>query len=89
MCEFALPLNAWVPQDKHWEVGAAIMTTFRDFGYRYNPRTKCRLMYLIDDMGIQGFRDEVEKRYKESTGLSIAEEGALPMSLVALALGVY
>ncbi len=37
LCEFAVPLNAWVPQDKHWEVGYAIMTTFRDFGYRYIP----------------------------------------------------
>ena len=68
MCEFALPLNAWVPQDKHWEVGAAIMTTFRDFGYRYNPRTKCRLMFLINDMGIEAFRAEVAKRYKAQTG---------------------
>lgn len=68
LCEFAVPLNAWVPQDKHWEVGAAILTTFRDFGYRYNPRTKCRLMFMIDDMGIDAFRAEVAKRYKEQTG---------------------
>jgi len=68
LCEFAVPLNAWVPQDKHWELGAAILTTFRDFGYRYNPRTKCRLMYLINDMGIDGFRAEVAKRYKDQTG---------------------
>jgi hypothetical protein len=42
-------------QDKYWEVGKAIMTTFRDYGYRYNPRTKCRLMYLINDMGMEVF----------------------------------
>ena len=71
LCEFALPLNAWVPQDKHWEVGAAIMTTFRDFGYRYNPRTKCRLMFLINDMGIEAFRAEVAKRYKAQTGAEL------------------
>ena len=34
--------GAFVPLDKSWEVSEAIMTTFRDFGYRYNPRTKCR-----------------------------------------------
>ena len=51
--------GAFVPLDKSWEVSEAIMTTFRDYGYRYNPRTKCRLMYLIDDMGIDGFRAEV------------------------------
>jgi ferredoxin-nitrite reductase len=80
-CEFAIPMGthgAFVPLDKSWEVAAAIMTTFRDFGYRFNPRTKCRLMYLIDDMGIQAFRAEVERRYKDATGLAIAEEGALP-----------
>jgi ferredoxin-nitrite reductase len=68
LCEFAAPLDAWVPQDKYWEVGKAIMTTFRDYGYRYNPRTKCRLMYLINDMGMEAFRAEVAKRYREDTG---------------------
>jgi len=72
LCEFAVPLDAWVPQDRYWEVGAAIMTTFRDYGYRYNPRTKCRLMFLINDMGIDAFRAEVAKRYKEQTGQELA-----------------
>jgi len=31
LCEFAVPLDAWVPQERYWEVGAAIMTTFREF----------------------------------------------------------
>jgi len=80
LCEFAVPLDAWVPQDKYWEVGAAIMTTFRDYGYRYNPRTKCRLMYLINDMGIDTFRAEVAKRYKEDTGLELLKaDGITPL----------
>ena len=77
-CEFAVPMGthgAFVPLDKSWEVGEAILTTFRDFGYRFNPRTKCRLMYLIDDMGLDGFRAEVERRYKETTGEGLATEG--------------
>jgi len=79
-CEFALPLDAFVPLDKHWELGAAIMTTFRDFGFRYNPRTKCRLMFLIDNMGMDAFRAEVAKRYKDATGLDLApaETGLVP-----------
>lgn len=79
-CEFAIPLDAFVPLDKHWEVGEAIMTTFRDFGYRYNPRTKCRLMFLIDNMGITAFREEVARRYKEATGeeLPRAETSLVP-----------
>jgi len=74
-CEFAIPLDAWVPQDKYWPLGDAILTTFRDYGYRYNPRTKTRLMFLIDDMGIDLFREEVAKRYKASTGEDLPREG--------------
>ena len=32
-------------------------------------------MYLIDDMGTDGFRAEVERRYKAATGENIATEG--------------
>ena len=32
-------------------------------------------MYLIDDMGTDGFRAEVERRYKAATGEDIATEG--------------
>ena len=35
--------GAFVPLDKYWELGEAILTTYRDYGYRYNPRGKCRL----------------------------------------------
>ena len=28
-------------------------------GYRYNPRSKSRLMFLINDMGLEAFRAEV------------------------------
>jgi ferredoxin-nitrite reductase len=44
-------------------------------GYRYNPRGKCRLMFLIDDMGLETFRAEVERRYKAATGSAIPKEG--------------
>jgi len=79
-CEFAIPMDAFVPLEKHWELGAAIMTTFRDFGFRYNPRTKTRLMFLIDNMGMEAFREEVARRYKEATGLELgkAETGLVP-----------
>jgi ferredoxin-nitrite reductase len=75
-CEFATPMDAWVPLDKYWEVGAAIMTVFRDFGYRYNPRTKNRLMYLLDDMGVPLFREMVAERYKTATGEDLPTEGS-------------
>jgi len=39
----------------------AILTTFRDFGAR-SGRQKCRMMWLMKDMGLENFRDEVAKR---------------------------
>lgn len=68
-------MDTWVPQANYWAVGEAIMTVYRDFGYRYNPRTKCRLMYLLDDMGVPLFREKVAERYKAATGEEMHTEG--------------
>ena len=61
---------------KRLDLGHAILTTFRDFGYRYNPRSKCRLMFLINDMGLAAFRDEVARRYRERAGEDLPRAGA-------------
>jgi ferredoxin-nitrite reductase len=76
LCEFAIPLDAWVPLEKHLDLGHAILTTFRDYGYRYNPRSKSRLMFLINDMGLEAFRAEVAARYLERSGAELARAGA-------------
>jgi len=76
LCEFAVPLDAWVPAEQHLALGHAILTTFRDYGYRYNPRSKTRLMFLINDMGLDAFRAEVAARYKERSGAELARAGA-------------
>ncbi len=61
-CEAAIPLNAWVSPTKEAVVGLcrAILTVFRDHGLRAN-RQKSRLMWLIDEWGLDKFREEVEK----------------------------
>ncbi len=62
-CEAAIPLNAWVPPtDAVVELSCAILTVFRDRGSRTN-RQKSRLMWLIDEIGIEQFRQEVEQAY--------------------------
>ncbi|EFJ11500.1 hypothetical protein SELMODRAFT_183174 [Selaginella moellendorffii] len=63
-CAEALPLDAWVPGDEVIPVCQSILETFRDLGFRGN-RQKCRMMWLIDELGIEGFRSEVEKRMRE------------------------
>jgi ferredoxin-nitrite reductase len=60
-CEAAIPLNAWVMPDQVVAVCEAILIVYRDNGPRAN-RQKSRLMWLIDEMGLDGFRAAVEQQ---------------------------
>ncbi len=58
-CEGAIPLNAWVLPNDVVDLCRAILSVFRDRGARAN-RQKSRLMWLIDELGIDKFRSMVE-----------------------------
>ncbi|HEY9298432.1 MAG TPA: ferredoxin--nitrite reductase, partial [Phormidium sp.] len=60
-CDAAIPLNAWVTPEEVVSLCRAILEVFRDNGLRAN-RQKARLMWLIDEWGINKFRSEVEKQ---------------------------
>uniref|UniRef100_A0A7N0VA02 Ferredoxin--nitrite reductase, chloroplastic n=1 Tax=Kalanchoe fedtschenkoi TaxID=63787 RepID=A0A7N0VA02_KALFE len=60
-CEEAVPLDAWVSSDDVVPSCGAVLEAFRDLGSRGN-RQKTRMMWLIDELGIEGFRSEVKKR---------------------------
>jgi ferredoxin-nitrite reductase len=60
-CEAAIPLNAWVAPSEVVAVCEAILIVYRDHGPRAN-RQKSRLMWLIDEMGLDGFRAAVEQQ---------------------------
>lgn len=60
-CEAAMPLNAWVDPSEVVELCEAILIVYRDNGPRGN-RQKSRLMWLIDEWGLEKFRAEVEKQ---------------------------
>ena len=64
-CEAAIPLNAWVLPEDVVAVCRAILEVFRDHGPRAN-RQKSRLMWLIDEWGLEKFRAEVESRLGKS-----------------------
>jgi len=64
-CDAAIPLNAWVPPSDVVAVCRAILEVFRDRGLRAN-RQKARLMWLIDELGLENFRSEVENRLGKS-----------------------
>jgi ferredoxin-nitrite reductase len=64
-CEAAIPLNAWVAPEEVVAVCRAVLEVFRDNGPRAN-RQKSRLMWLIDEWGLEKFRAEVESRLGKS-----------------------
>ncbi|MBD2302348.1 ferredoxin--nitrite reductase [Nostoc sp. FACHB-190] len=64
-CDAAIPLNAWVAPEDVVAVCRAVLEVFRDNGSRAN-RLKSRLMWLLDEWGIDKFRAEVEQRLGKS-----------------------
>ncbi|MEH2173171.1 ferredoxin--nitrite reductase [Nostoc sp.] len=64
-CEAAIPLNAWVAPEDVVALCRAVLEVFRDHGPRAN-RQKSRLMWLIDEWGLDKFRAEVENRLGKS-----------------------
>lgn len=64
-CEAAVPLNVWVAPDQIAELCRAILEVYRDHGLRAN-RQKARLMWLIDEWGMDQFRAKVEQQLGHS-----------------------
>ncbi|GIG60806.1 ferredoxin--nitrite reductase [Longispora fulva] len=55
-------LGVWVPLNEIPEVWAGVIGIFRDYGYR-RLRTKARLKFLVNDWGVEKFRDVLENEY--------------------------
>ena len=55
-------LGAWVPLNEVPEVWEAVVSLFRDYGYR-RLRSKARLKFLLKDWGPKKFRDVLETEY--------------------------
>ena len=60
--KLAQRLGAWVPLEQVPEVWAGVVGIFRDYGYR-RLRTRARLKFLVDDWGVERFRDVLETEY--------------------------
>jgi len=74
-CEAAVPLDAWVEPTVDNVVGLcrAILEVYRDNGLRAN-RQKARLMWLIDEWGMEAFRAAVEKQLGQALFTAAAED---------------
>ncbi len=55
-------VGAWVPLDEVPDVWEAVVSVFRDYGYR-RLRAKARLKFLIKDWGVEKFRQVLEDEY--------------------------
>ncbi|MFD3510337.1 nitrite/sulfite reductase [Nocardia sp. NPDC058666] len=55
-------VGAFVPLDEVPDVWEAVVSLYRDYGYR-RLRTKARLKFLIKDWGIEKFREVLETEY--------------------------
>ncbi|MBP0013220.1 MAG: ferredoxin--nitrite reductase [Roseofilum sp. SBFL] len=60
-CEAAIPLDVWIEPSECVALSRAILLVYRDHGLRAN-RQKSRLMWLIDEWGLERFRATVEQQ---------------------------
>ncbi|XHL95357.1 MAG: ferredoxin--nitrite reductase [Microcoleus anatoxicus] len=72
-CEAAIPLNAWASPSDVVDLCKAILTVYRDRGPRAN-RQKSRLMWLIDELGIEQFRAQVEQELGRTLRTAAAKD---------------
>ncbi|MGV2828796.1 ferredoxin--nitrite reductase [Myxosarcina sp. GI1(2024)] len=73
-CEAAIPLNAWVGvNDDVVELSRAILTVYRDRGSRAN-RQKSRMMWLIEEIGLDEFRSLVEAEFGKPLATATEED---------------
>jgi sulfite reductase (ferredoxin) len=63
----------WVPADAVEDVAEAVVLAFRDLGNR-DDRKRARLKYVIEELGLDAFRREVEQRF----GAALAPAPELP-----------
>jgi len=52
----------WVPADRVEDLAEAVVVAFRDLGNR-EDRKRARLKYVLEEMGVDAFRHEVEARF--------------------------
>ena len=62
MNEYAIPLNAWVEEEKIYELTSIIISLWRDNGER-NTRPKGRFRLYLDKIGLAKFRHLIEEKY--------------------------
>ena len=78
-------LGAWVSEAEVPDVWEAVVSVFRDYGYR-RLRARARLKFLVADWGVEKFREVVEDEYLGRRMLDgpAAEAPAIPSDHVGV-----
>jgi sulfite reductase (ferredoxin) len=58
----AQKMGVWIPLDEVPDAWEAVISVFRDYGYR-RLRSRARLKFLVADWGIAKFREVLEEKY--------------------------
>lgn len=58
----AKKLGVWIPVDEVADAWSGVAGIFRDYGYR-RLRSRARLKFLVQDWGVEKFREVLEKEY--------------------------
>ncbi len=58
----AQKMGVWIPLDEVPDAWEAVISVFRDYGYR-RLRSRARLKFLVADWGIAKFREVLEQKY--------------------------
>jgi sulfite reductase (ferredoxin) len=58
----AARMGVWIALDEVADVWEGVISIFRDYGYR-RLRSRARLKFLVQDWGIEKFREVLEKEY--------------------------
>lgn len=68
-------LGVWVPLEELAEVWVGVTSIFRDYGYR-RLRARARLKFLVQDWGVDKFREVLETEYLQRTLIDLDDPGA-------------
>lgn len=71
-------LGVWIPESEVPDVWEAVISVFRDYGYR-RLRTRARLKFLVADWGTEKFREVMETEYLKRPMLDGPAPAAPPL----------
>nr|AET85053.1 nitrite reductase [Nannochloropsis sp. W2J3B] len=74
----SVDLNLWVPPGQVLNLCYSILRIFRDHGHR-KDRQKARLLWLIEEWGLETFRNAVLEEMQTNAKYGVGEENSLPV----------